>query len=159
MKHVKLDFKQLPGSKFYLADTRGNVDEKYKFINLEKFAKKHMICQGICSCGLKTKAFVTSGTMTLDVYMKECLQKRVLPFIRNHRLSVKFWPDLASCHYSRKVLEWYENNNVDYVPRNMNPQNCPQFRPIENYWAIMKSKSKKSGKMVKDLNSLRPTWN
>lgn len=157
--YVKLDFNQLPGTKFYMADARGNVDERYKFVKLDKFAKKHMIWQGICSCGHKTKSFVTSSTMKTEVYMKECLQKRVLPFIRSHDGPVKFWPDLASCHYSKKVLEWYAINQVDYIPRDMNPPNCPQFRPIENYWAIMKKKLIKSGKIVQDINSLRSTWN
>lgn len=157
--YVKLDFNQLPGTKFYMAKARGDVDEKYKFVKLEKFAKKHMIWQGICSCGLKTNSFITSSTMTSEVYMKECLQKRILPFIKKHKGPVKFWPDLASCHYSKRVLEWYVSNNVDFIPRSMNPPNCPDFRPIENYWAIMKGKLHKTGKTVQDINSLRSAWN
>ena len=156
--YVKLDFQQLPGQKFYAADKRGCVPEKYKYQKCDKFAKKVMIWQGICSCGSKTDVFITSETMTSDVYIAECLKKRILPFIKEHRSSVKFWPDLAACHYSKKTVKWYIDNNVDYIPKEYNPPNCPQFRPIEKFWAIMKLKLKKSGGSIKNVKTMRSSW-
>lgn len=100
--YVKRDFKQLPGQKYYVSSIRGNVPNRYKFVQQDKFAKKYLIWQCICSCGLKSRTFVTSSTLNADLYIKECLQKRLLPFIRSHRSSVKFWPDLASIHYAKK---------------------------------------------------------
>lgn len=156
--YVKLDFKQLPGQKFYIATGRGDVPGRFKFVFADKFAKKAMIWQAICSCGLKTEPFVTSSTMTSQVYIEECLEKRLLPFIHKHRGKVIFWPDLASCHYSKVVLEWYAANKVDFVPKLMNPPNCPEFRPIEKYWAISKQKLRRSGGAVKDMQKMREKW-
>lgn len=157
--YVKLDLKQLPGRKFYISNIRGNVAEKFKWVKLDKFAKKVMIWQAICSCGLKSKVFVTSSTMTSAVYIKECLQKRLLPFIKQHRSATKFWADLASVHFSKAAMEWYKANSVDVIPKEMNPPNCPQLRPIEKFWAIVKGKLKRSGGYVKDIKSMRSKWN
>lgn len=126
--YVKMDYKQIPGRKFYLATGRGDVPSRYKFVFADKFARKLMIWQGICSCGLNQGFH--------HIYYNEfeglhCLKKRILPFIRQHKTNVMFWPDLASCHYSKEVLEWYAANNVNFVAKEINPPNCPEFRPIE----------------------------
>lgn len=157
--YVKLDFSQLPGYNYYVAMMRGSVASQFKFSSHDKFAKKLMIWQAICSCGLKSKVFVTSATMTSDLYIKECLQKRLLPFLRAHNNNAWFWPDLASCHYSRSTLEWFERNGVTIVPKDMNPPNCPQFRPIERYWAIVKRKLKKTKGAARNAATLRNKWN
>lgn len=157
--YVKADFKQLPGQKFYLATARGDVPAKFKFVFADKFARKYMIWQGICSCGRKTKVFITDKTFNSELYRTECLQKRILPFIRSHNEPVMFWPDLASCHYSKTVLQWYETNGIQFIPKELNPPNCPQLRPIERFWAIMKRKLKVNGSVVKSINELRTKWN
>jgi hypothetical protein len=46
-------------------------------------------------------------------------------------------------------MAWYEANKADFVPKNMNPPNCPKFRPIERYWANITRKMKKTGTVVK----------
>jgi hypothetical protein len=157
--YVKNDFKQLPGQKFYVSTIRGNVPDINKFVLQKKYAKKLMIWQAICSCGIKSKAFVTSLKMDRHLYMKECLKKRILPMIRSHNVPVKFWPDLASCHYAKDTIKWYEDNNVDLIPKNMPPPNCPQLRPIEQYWAIVKRKLKKNGGEAKDAQQMLQKWN
>jgi hypothetical protein len=151
--YVKLDFRQIPGNKFYVSTIRGIVPNKFKFILQDKFAKKLMIWQAICSCGQKSQAFVVRGNMNAENYTHECLQKRLLPMVRSHNYRCIFWPDLASCHYARSTLEWLENNNVEIVPKTMNPPNCPQFRPIEKYWAIVKNKLNKNGGAARDAKS------
>lgn len=157
--YVKADFNQLPGSKFYYSTMRGNVPAKYKFVMHDKFAAKFMIWQAICTCGLRSQVFVTKSTMNADLYIKECLQKRILPLIRSHRNEVMFWPDLASCHYAKLTLSWFEANNVAFIKKYMNPPNCPEFRPIERYWAIVKRILKKNGGTVKDINAMKIKWN
>lgn len=156
---IKMDTNQLPGQKFYIASKRLNAPEKFKFIKMSKFAKKVMVWQAICSCGMKSSPFITSLTMNTNLYIKECLQKRLLPLIRKHKAPVKFWPDLATCHYSKATINWYQNSKVDFVPVSMNPPNCPEFRPIERYWAIMKSKVKKTGRTFKNHKQVHRTWN
>ena len=156
--YVKANFKQLPGRKFYVSQFRGNVPDKFKYIQVDKFAKKFMVWQAICSCGRRSEPFITNQTMTAYLYIKECLKKRLLPFIRSHRVPVKFWPDLATIHYAGKTNRWYEENQVDVIPKVMNPPNCPQFRPIERYWAMVKRILKKNGGSSKDIKNFRQKW-
>ena len=44
------------------------------------------------------------------------------------------------------------------VPRKISPPNCPELRPIEKYWAIIKKKMKLSGKTVKSVTDLKKKW-
>ncbi len=109
-------------------------------VGYDKVAKKALIWPVICSCTLKKKIqiflFVSYSTMTSDFYMKKCLEKRFLPFIKYYKGPVIFWPDLATCFYSDCAVEWYKTNKVDFINENcefINPLNCPQLRPIERY--------------------------
>jgi hypothetical protein len=53
----------------------------------------------------------------------------------------------------------YETNQVDVIPKAMNPPNCPQLRPIEQFWAIVKRKLKKSGRSATDAKQMLQKWN
>ena len=125
----------------------------------KKFGKKLLIWQAICSCGLKSRSFVASSSMKSDLYIKECLEKRLLPFMRAHESSVIFWPDLASCHYSNMCLNWFKSNKVDFVPIVLNPPNSPEFRPIEQYWALVKRIYKDKRATVKNSRDMQYIWN
>ena len=78
-----------------------------------------MIWQPICPFGKRSTPFVTTGTINGQVYIKECLQKRLLPLLRSHNGPTLFWSDLASCHCSKDVLEWYKTNEVNFVPKGL----------------------------------------
>ena len=157
--YVKIDQNQIPGQKLYIADRRLNVADKYKYVKVDKYGRKLLIWQAICSCGLRSRPFVTSGTLNSDLYTKECLEKRLLSFIKRHKQNIKFWPDLASSHYSRKTMNWYRNNHVDVIPKSHNPPNCPEFRPVEKYWAIVKQKMKKVRAVIKSETAMLNQWN
>lgn len=153
--YIKADFNQIPGQEFYTAKQRGGVAEKFRQKKLSKFPKKFLIWQAICTCGRRSKIFTTTGTVNQDVYTNQCLQKYLLPFIRSHKGSVLFWPDLASCHYGRQAAEWYQRNKVNVVPREANPPNCPELRPIECYWAILKKNLRKTKGFSKDIKDFK----
>lgn len=156
--YIKADFKQIPGLEFFTGKSKFDVDDKFKKKKMSKFASKYLIWQAICSCGLRSEPFVTKGTVNGEIYKSECLEKRLLPFLQQHDEAPLFWPDLASCHYSKSVLEWYEANSVHFVPKDMNPPNCPELRPVEQYWAIMKRELRKSKKTVKDEKDMLRKW-
>ena len=82
--------------------------------------------------------------MNTDVYIRECLNRRLLPMIQKHKGPVLFWPDLASMHYSKATMAWYRANKVKFVPKYMNPPNCPEARPIETFWALTKTQLRKN---------------
>lgn len=152
------DFKQLPGRSFYRAVRRFDVKSKFKYQRLTKFPRKHMVWQSICSCGQKSEIFISKGTLNKDIYIKECLQKRLLPFLKSHRVSPLFWPGLASVHYAKDTQEWYKANKVIFVPIEANPPNVPQLRPIETFWALVKQKLKEKGREAKDAASFAKYW-
>lgn len=114
-----------------------------------------MVWQAICSGGRRSKSFVTSGTINSEVYIKECLKKRLLPLYKDHDHQPIFWPDLASCHYSNLTLQWYEANGVDVVPKRLNPPNVPKLRSIERFWAITKRFCKKIGSVAYNMTSFK----
>lgn len=117
-----------------------------------------MVWQAICTCGERSQSFITSGTINSQIYIEECLKKRLLPFINSHSISTFFWPDLASCHYSKATMEWYETNNVNVVPKDVNPPNVPELRPIERYWALCKRNLKESKKRAENIENFRRLW-
>lgn len=156
--YVLGDFSQLPGQEFYVADARGNVDEKFRTQKKTKFPTKFLVWQAICTCGKRSAAFITTGTINTDIYIKECLKKRLLPFIREHEVSTYFWPDLASCHYSKSAVEWYQKNDVVFVPREANPPNCPELRPIERYWALVKRIMKNTKHVAINAKKFKNQW-
>ena len=44
---------------------------------------------------------------------------------------------LASSHYGKLSMKWYEQNDVSIMPKTANPSNCPELRVIEKYWPII----------------------
>lgn len=156
--YVKADFHQLPGQEYFVAKSKFAVPEHVRKKKVSKFAKKYLIWQAICGCGGVSAPYIASGTINGEIYKKECLQKRLLPFLRKHNGSTLFWPDLASCHYARNVMEWYEANDVNVVPKDLNPPNSPELRPIEKFWAIMKTQLRKHPKIIENELELKKVW-
>ena len=89
------------------------------------------------------------------IYVKECLQKCLLPLIKSNNKRPVFWPDLASIHYCKLAMEWNKKNNVKFVPKTENPPNCSELRVIEKYWAITKRKMKKTKKLCRKIKDIK----
>ena len=62
---------------------------------------------------------------------------RLIPCIKSHhnKEKVLFWPDLPSNHYDHDVLQYFNENDVQFVDKEFNPQ----ARPIETLWSILKN--------------------
>ena len=59
-----------PGSGvYYISKYRGEADKKFKHTKHNKFGKKALIWEAICSC-------INESTLNSQIYVKECLQKR-----------------------------------------------------------------------------------
>ena len=67
-------------------------------------------------------------------------------------------PDLASCHYAKDVLEWYKANVVHVVPKEVNPPNCPELRPIERCWALVKRELSQYEQKATSIEKFRKSW-
>ncbi|KAJ8909948.1 hypothetical protein NQ315_004015 [Exocentrus adspersus] len=66
-----------------------------------------------------------------------------------------FWPDLASCHYSRDTQNWLRQHRIPFVPKNAKPPNLPQARPIEDFWALLSRKVYDRGWEAQNEQQLR----
>ena len=113
---AKVNFGALLGNQFYSTIVRGGVSIEFKTIKMEKFPKKYLVWLAIRNCGSRSASFITFGTVNRKLYIRECLQKRLLPFIRSHTSSALFWPNLASCHHSNKTMDWYQSHGIHVVP-------------------------------------------
>ena len=66
--YVKADFKQLPGQEFHTATGRTKVADIFKHIKLSKFAKKYLVWQANCSCGVKSN--MTTAAVNQEIYVR-----------------------------------------------------------------------------------------
>lgn len=153
--YLKADFQALPGPQYYIAADGEILPDSETTVQCGKFDEKYLVWQAICECGDKSSIFVTKGTIRKEIYIKECLEKRLLPFIRKHDVSTLFWPDLAPAHYAKDTLQFLEANGVNYVPKELNPPNVPQCRPIEHYWGQLKGILRKRGQTAQNINQFR----
>lgn len=156
--YVKFDYKSLPGPQYYTVREGQVLDKSETSVRVEKFGKKAMVWQAICGCGKISHPFITTSSMNSEIYIKECLQKRLLPMIRKHNDPVVFWPDLASCHYAKAVVEWYTSKDITFVPKDMNPPNCPEIRPIEEFWALTKAHLRKHVSPAETIQQFEKDW-
>ena len=97
--YIKYDHQHNPGAVYYIANNRGKADKKFKYTKYGKFAKKALIWQAISNFGKKSAPYISQSTLSGQIYVKECLQKRLLPLIKSLNNRPVFWPDLASIHY------------------------------------------------------------
>lgn len=157
--YLKTDFKSLPGPQYFIAASGEILPQSETTIECGKFDEKYLVWQAICECGDKSSIFVTQGTINKEIYIKECLTKRLLPFIRKHNIPTLFWPDLAPAHYANDTLQFLDANGVAYVPKELNPPNVPQCRPIEHYWGEIKGILRKKGQAAKNIADFRRKFN
>ncbi|XP_055633567.1 uncharacterized protein LOC129773925 [Toxorhynchites rutilus septentrionalis] len=47
------------------------------------------------------------------------------------------WPDKASSHYAKETLAYLKEKQITYVPKERNPTNLPQCRPIEDFFSFL----------------------
>jgi len=102
-----------------------------------KFPPKLLVWLAVSKKGRTTAHFRTQKDYAVNgkVYRDECMRKKLIPWIRkNYPDDYLFWPDLATAHYSLTVLELFQKKNINFLSKKRNPPNCPQLRPIENFW-------------------------
>lgn len=158
--YVPLDPEQIPGAKFYHEHPDKPIAEKYKVKSKEKFPKKFLVWQCIDENGHVSKPFISMGTINAQTYKVQCLQKRLLPFLRKHNIKEKalFWPDLATSHYAGAVVDFLRKHKIRYVTKLDNAPNVPQARPIERYWDFCKQEYKRRGKQATGLTDFTRMW-
>ncbi|XP_065667819.1 uncharacterized protein LOC136088090 [Hydra vulgaris] len=133
----------MPGNSGYYTNNKKTCPESVRFIGKKKFPKKLLMWIAISGRGMSEPLFRTSKAVAINssIYINECLEKRLFPFIHKYHgdFNYLFWPDLASSHYSKDILNWMDQY-VYYVDKESNPPNVPQAQPIENFWGHLAQK-------------------
>lgn len=115
---------------------KDNVRHKFK----TKFEPKLMLWVAISKNGISEPYFQSSGlAVNQNIYLEKCLKDRLVPFIREKHSdnNYVFWADKASSHYPRSVVQYLNENNIKFVPKERNPTNVPQCRPIEDFFGYL----------------------
>ena len=125
-KYFSLSGCHMPGNEYYYTD--GKEIRKDAVKTKKKFEAKIMLWLAISKKGISEPYCVPSGiAVKKDIYIKECLEKRLLPFINSNHAkgTFLFWPDKASSHYAGTTRQFLEKNTIDFVLRDNNPTNLP----------------------------------
>ena len=88
------------------------------------------------------RLYIVKGIMNQQQY-KQVLEERLLPQLREWfpDKDCVFMQDGAPCHKAKTVLKFLAEENIKLLPW---PGNSPDMNPIENLWAIVKKKLRKS---------------
>ena len=81
---------------------------------------------------------MTKSTINAQVYQKECLEKRLVPFYEKNKVSAIFCLDLATAHYAKCTLHLLNAKGIQFVAKDENLPNALELRSIVRYWANVK---------------------
>lgn len=157
-KYFLLQDQSVPTNRgFYTCDKRATPPE-VKFKRTQKFEPKILVWIAISEKGI-SKPFFSKQKQAVGqtTYLNECIIARLMPFIASchNKDKVLFWPDLATSHYGHEVLQYLNQKGVQFVDKEFNPQNCPQARPIETLWSILKNMVYDEGWEAKTIDQLQ----
>ena len=156
-KYFCLNGDNMPGSARYYTDDKSKCSDDVRFIGKNKYPQKILMWLAISNRGMSIPYFRPSKSVAIntEIYINECLQPRLLPFIHKHHgdFNYLFWPDLARAHYSKESVAWM-NENVYFVDETTNSPNVPQARPTENLWGILAQKVYEGGWEAKTQQEL-----
>ena len=158
--YVKVEPKANYGNKYFHFKDEKEVPIDIRTLPNEKYPTKYLIWQALDEFGNVSEPFIKIGTLTSEEYKKECVEKRLLPFIKKHhsKKTVLFWPDMARIHYGKCVLNCLKDNQIDFVSWKDNAPAVPQARPIERYWSLCKRQYSKRSKEPKGLIGFTKIW-
>jgi hypothetical protein len=94
-------------------------------------------CGAWITVGGRSPLFELVGTIDTDQYIKQVLERHVLPAMRaGGPLAGRiFQQDGAGAHRGAVNRGWFDNNGIEiYWPW---PANSPMFNPIERVWALL----------------------
>lgn len=157
-KYFPLADQSVPTNRGFYSSDRKVTKPDVKFKQSQKYEPKILVWMALSTNGVSSPFFAKQKqAINETTYLNECIMKRLMPFIENHhhKDKVLFWPDLASSHYSNTVTRYLDENNVHFVKRHFNPQNCPQSRPIETLWSLLKNLVYDQGWEAKNIDQLK----
>ena len=148
----------LSGNDVFYSDDVNNTPKNVRFNFKKKYETNVMVWIAISPKGI-SKPYFKPGKLAInkEIYLNECIQKRLVPFIEEHHKGSQyvFWPDKASSHYAKIVTDYLDEHNITYVPKEINPANLPEVRPIEDFWANLKREVYKGSWSAENVDQLK----
>lgn len=148
----------LTGLDGFYTSNLSSAPNEVRYAKKKKFEQKVLVWLAISPRGISQPFICNSGlAINADRYLNECIKRKLIPFIKSHYQDGRyvFWPDQASSHYAKTVLEHLRSENIDFVEKKVNPANVPEVRPIEDFWAILKRKVYAKGWEAKSHQQLK----
>ena len=132
----------------YYTDDKSKLSDDVSFIKKNNYPKNKLMWEAISNRGMPIPYFRPSKSVAIntEIYINECLQPGLLPFIHKHHsdLNFQFVHDLAGAHFSIGTNALM-NENLPFVNNTTHPQNVLQVRLIENLWGILAQKINEGG--------------
>jgi DNA-binding MarR family transcriptional regulator len=147
-----------PGNDRYYSSNKSLTPDNVKFYYKQKYEPKLLVYLCISPRGVSKPYFRESGlAINQEVYLENCIKPHLMPIIRQHypQGGYVFWPDLASSHYANSVINYLVSENVNFVPKDINPASVPKARPIEDFWGNLKNKVYENDWTAKSLDHLK----
>lgn len=145
---------------FFLAQNNnlpGNITPaRVKHDQRLKYPKKLLVWLAVSPEGVSKPFYRPSGIAINQWVHKEALEKHLKPLLRANYPNggYVFWPDLASSHYAHRVVDYLKSENIELVPKEMNPANVPYARSIEDFWAEPQTQSLRGRSAVSEYGSI-----
>lgn len=146
-----------PENDHFYSDNLDVTPESVKYNEVAKYPQKVLVWLAISPRGCTAPFFKKGTGLAINqVSYLEILKTHLIPFIRRKYRGggYVFWPDLASSHYASSVQNYLKEAKVPVVPKNMNPANLPQVRPIEDFWANLKAEVYRDDWRARNLEEL-----
>ena len=156
-KYFKLIGNRVIGNSCFYSIDSSTAPPKVKFQCKTKFEAKVMIWMAMSSKGTSDiYVYKSIQLVNQETYLKECINKRVLPFIAKYHSNGNylFWLDLAKAHYSNIVQQYLTEKNIPFVSRVDNPPIVTQARRLETVWTVLERKIYENNWQAKNIDHL-----
>ena len=155
--YFPLSNSELSGNAGFYTSNLDATPNEVKLKRKSKYEPKLLVWIALSEKGVSKHYIAPSGqAVNEDVYISKCLVKLKKFIDEVHKNDdIVFWPDLASAHYSNKVQDYLKGENIEYVPRDKNPANVPELRPIEDFWTEIKRLIYADNWQAENLHQLR----
>ncbi|KAL4500832.1 hypothetical protein ABPG72_020066 [Tetrahymena utriculariae] len=131
----------LSGNNIYYAAKKVECNNTVRFKTVKKYEQKLLVSICISPKGI-SPIYIHHSKQAVDAktyisILKETLLPLIAQYYKNNSEFV-FWPDKASAHYAKQVLEFLKKRKVKFIEKSLNPSCLPEARPIENFWGDLK---------------------
>lgn len=153
--YFTLSHSNIHGNDGYYTSDPETTPSSVKYVTKKKFENKVLVWIAMGPRGM-SQPFIEKSKQAInkDVYLKECVKKRLIPYIRRNYTNYVFWPDQASSHYAIMVINHLRKEGINFVEKNDNPANLPEARPVEDFWAALKGKVYAKGWHAENVQQL-----